>query len=100
MNRDLSSLLVHAMILGFPLTGPIAPLVNGLDSRTTSRKFRTMALEMRPACEACGAGLPFDAVAYICSYECTFCQRCAESGEHACPNCGGELVRRPRRASE
>ncbi|MEE9143107.1 MAG: DUF1272 domain-containing protein [Gammaproteobacteria bacterium] len=25
---------------------------------------------------------------------------CAEQMEHTCPNCGGELVRRPRRESE
>jgi hypothetical protein len=56
-----------------------------------------MALEMRPRCESCGADLPPDAEAYICSYECTFCEACAEAGWHACPNCGGELVRRPRR---
>ena len=59
-----------------------------------------MALELRSTCEGCGAALPADGTAYICSYECTFCARCAESGERACPNCGGELVRRPRRSRE
>ena len=58
-----------------------------------------MALEMRPVCERCGAALAADAAAAICSYECTFCVACAESMEHVCPNCGGELVARPRRAS-
>jgi hypothetical protein len=56
-----------------------------------------MSLEMRMECEGCGAALPADGTAFICSYECTFCERCAESGARACPNCGGELVRRPRR---
>ncbi|MEE8502008.1 MAG: DUF1272 domain-containing protein [Kiloniellales bacterium] len=33
----------------------------------------------------------------MCSYECTFCGACSESMGHVCPNCGGELVCRPRR---
>lgn len=59
-----------------------------------------MSLEMKPACETCAAPLALDAVAFICSYECTFCPACA-AGRHggACPNCGGELVARPRRAA-
>jgi hypothetical protein len=36
-------------------------------------------------------------VAYICSYECTYCASCAEQMNFVCPNCEGELVRRPRR---
>ncbi|HET9334241.1 MAG TPA: DUF1272 domain-containing protein [Gemmatimonadota bacterium] len=52
---------------------------------------------MRSLCETCGAPLPADATAFICSHECSFCERCAASGARACPNCGGELVRRPRR---
>jgi hypothetical protein len=56
-----------------------------------------MALEMRSACEGCGRSLPADAAAYICSYECTFCSICADRTEKVCPNCGGELVHRPRR---
>jgi hypothetical protein len=56
-----------------------------------------MALEMRTACERCGAALNLGSDAAICSFECTFCTSCAESMEHVCPNCGGELVRRPRR---
>ena len=56
-----------------------------------------MTLEMRTACERCGAALDHGADAAICSHECTFCPACAEAMEHVCPNCGGELVRRPRR---
>lgn len=56
-------------------------------------------LELRPSCERCDADLPPDSRdARICSFECTFCARCAEgvlSG--LCPNCGGELLRRPIR---
>jgi hypothetical protein len=56
-----------------------------------------MALEMRTECERCQAPLPAEAAATICTFECTFCPDCAASLEHVCPNCGGELVARPRR---
>jgi hypothetical protein len=56
-----------------------------------------MALAMRPTCEGCGVELPADGTAFICSYECTFCSRCSGGGARRCPNCQGELVRRPRR---
>jgi len=56
-----------------------------------------MALEMRPICEKCSAPTPYEAAAFICSYECTFCATCTESMKRICPNCGGELVARPRR---
>ncbi|TML67057.1 MAG: DUF1272 domain-containing protein [Actinobacteria bacterium] len=53
---------------------------------------------MRTECERCGVALPPDSDrACICSYECTFCEMCAEETAHRCPNCGGELLRRPRR---
>ena len=56
-----------------------------------------MALEMRPACEKCSAALSPTATAYICTFECTFCEACAQAMQRVCPNCGGELVRRPRK---
>jgi len=56
-----------------------------------------MALKMKPACERCNAGLAAEGEAYICSYECTFCHNCAVELHRRCPNCGGELVARPRR---
>ncbi|MCI0613175.1 DUF1272 domain-containing protein [bacterium] len=52
---------------------------------------------MKNACERCGKPLPFDALSYICSFECTFCPHCTASFEWQCPNCRGELVRRPKR---
>lgn len=58
-----------------------------------------MALEMRATCERCSNNLSPTGVAFICSYECTFCQTCSESMEYTCPNCGGELVKRPNRKS-
>lgn len=55
-------------------------------------------LEMKSICETCETPLVADGDAVICSYECTFCITCAEQ-THArkCPNCGGELVIRPKR---
>ena len=55
-------------------------------------------LELRPGCECCNTDLPGDAAgAFICSFECTFCHSCADKLAMRCPNCGGELVSRPRR---
>jgi hypothetical protein len=56
-----------------------------------------MALEMRDRCERCSETLVSDDDAYICTYECTFCPCCRDALQAVCPNCGGELVRRPRR---
>ncbi|MCG6538629.1 DUF1272 domain-containing protein [Pseudomonas sp. KSR10] len=59
-------------------------------------------LELRPGCECCDTNLPPEsAEAVICSFECTFCTTCAQSKlGFVCPNCGGELVARPRRPVE
>ena len=60
-----------------------------------------MALELRPNCECCDRDLPPESrEAMICSFECTFCADCAtDTLAGICPNCGGELVRRPIRPS-
>ncbi|QRM56506.1 DUF1272 domain-containing protein [Sinorhizobium sp. BG8] len=59
-------------------------------------------LELRPNCECCDRDLPPESRdAMICTFECTFCADCATgvlSG--ICPNCSGELVRRPVRPVE
>ena len=56
-------------------------------------------LQLRPNCECCNRDLPPAAVdARICSFECTFCADCADTRlQRICPNCGGDLVRRPIR---
>lgn len=56
-------------------------------------------LALRPNCECCDRDLPADAPdALICSFECTFCTTCGDGLlGRTCPNCGGELVQRPRR---
>jgi hypothetical protein len=59
-------------------------------------------LQLRPNCECCDRDLaPASTDARICSFECTFCSKCADGvlgGK--CPNCGGELVRRPIRPAD
>jgi uncharacterized protein len=57
-------------------------------------------LQLRPNCECCDIDLPPQSTAArICSFECTFCATCAQEVlAGICPNCGGELVPRPRRA--
>jgi len=56
-------------------------------------------LSLRPNCERCDVDLPPDSrEARICSFECTFCADCADGPlAGRCPNCTGELVRRPIR---
>jgi hypothetical protein len=56
-----------------------------------------MSLEMRTVCERCSAKLQLDGPAFICSHECTFCEACAGALGRICQNCGGELLKRPRR---
>lgn len=59
-------------------------------------------LQLRPSCECCDRDLPpASPDARICSYECTFCAACADGRLGGrCPNCGGELVRRPIRPAD
>lgn len=56
-------------------------------------------LQLRPNCECCNKDLPPASLeARICTFECTFCADCAQVILHGqCPNCGGDLVARPRR---
>lgn len=56
-------------------------------------------LALRPNCECCDKDLPPGSLdAMICTFECTFCTTCSSSRfAGICPNCTGELVRRPIR---
>jgi uncharacterized protein len=56
-----------------------------------------MALEMKATCEKCGGAIAPADRAFICAHECTFCAACSTAMGQVCSNCGGELVRRPRR---
>lgn len=59
-------------------------------------------LEIRPNCECCDCDLSPDSNdVFICSFECTFCLTCKMKFlNELCPNCGGELVKRPTRSIE
>jgi hypothetical protein len=86
-----------------------APRPSGVRSDKPARRRWTIAapwqtiagtmLQLRPSCECCDVDLPADSRrARICSFECTFCEDCAETRlGNVCPNCGGELVSRPVR---
>ena len=59
-------------------------------------------LELRPNCDCCDRDLPPESRdAVICTFECTYCADCADTKLGGlCPNCGGELVRRPVRPAD
>ena len=59
-------------------------------------------LTLRPNCECCNKDLPNESTeARICTFECTFCADCVTTKlAGICPNCGGELVVRPRRPAD
>ena len=61
-----------------------------------------MILDLCPDCHHCGRDLQPDThEAWICSFECTFCTDCADNRFHfTCPNCGGNLERRPTREAK
>ena len=70
--------------------------LNSGETGATNGKV-TMALLMKSECEKCGTRLEPAGEAYICSYECTFCRQCTTALNEVCPNCSGELVKRPRK---
>ena len=54
-------------------------------------------LELRPSCECCDKDLPPAATdAMICTYECTFCRDCVETGSRACVRTAAAIFRRAR----
>ena len=59
-------------------------------------------LELRSNCENCGKDLPNNSTeAMICSFECTFCEKCVNDVLYnVCPNCGGGFEKRPIRPME
>lgn len=54
-------------------------------------------LKMKNQCEKCHAQTGLADIAFICSFECTFCADCTQKMSNICPNCSGELVKRPIR---
>ena len=90
-----------ALALCFGLDAVTAMIVMMGRGRAAAGEVTSM-LQLRPSCECCDRDLsPDSRDAFICSFECTFCRDCTErilGG--TCPNCGGELVRRPARPLE
>jgi len=81
------------------VTGPGSPLCDPADADRLQDEGDHM-LEMRTECEGCQRPLPGDSTeATICSFECTWCTSCAADRQGRCPNCTGELVRRPTRVA-
>lgn len=54
-------------------------------------------MENKFICEKCNKQLTLQDSAFICSYECTFCENCTKTMNSICPNCSGELLLRPKR---
>jgi uncharacterized protein len=67
--------------------------------QTIDEERRKEMLELRGFCECCAKELPPDSnEALICSFECTFCADCVRDVlDGVCPNCGGDLTKRPTR---
>jgi MFS family permease len=83
-----------------PLTLPPIMTLGRRRTTVSSRlRRRKRMLELRPNCECCNKDLPPTADdAMICTFECTFCSECTETKlNNVCPNCGGDLQRRPIR---
>lgn len=59
-------------------------------------------LTLKPNCECCDKDLPPAANdALICTFECTFCTSCNDTYlKGVCPNCGGNLEKRPVRPAD
>ena len=55
-------------------------------------------LEMKKERLKCFTPLGLASEAMICSYECTYCVKCAEENNSVCQNCNGDLQKRPNRS--
>lgn len=59
-----------------------------------------MSPEIRVAYQCCEATLRHGGPAFVCGYECSFCEGCATVMNRICLNCGGEIVRRSGNGKE
>ena len=48
-------------------------------------------MELKIKCEKCESPLKTNDVAYLCSYECTYCKKCTIELKNKCQNCQGKL---------
>lgn len=76
---------------------PFILTVSGKGYRLAHRAESKIGLTMKTTCERCRTHLRPDSPAAICSYECTYCEPCAQAVYHVCKNCAGELQPRPKR---
>jgi uncharacterized protein len=59
-------------------------------------------LALKPNCQCCDSDIAANSAnAFICTFECTYCEACATGRlNFVCPACGGNLVVRPTRPPE
>jgi uncharacterized protein len=57
-----------------------------------------MTEKVKDKCEKCGRELKTGSNAYSCSYNCTFCAKCAKEMNYICPNCSGKLSKRKKKS--
>ncbi len=51
-------------------------------------------MELRTKCEKCEIPLKPNDAAFLCSYECTYCEPCTKELKNTCQNCQGKLESR------
>ena len=68
------------------------------DQGITSWYIRTTDVRNEKECLKCFTPLGLASEAMICSYECTYCVKCAEENNAVCQNCNGDLQKRPNRS--
>lgn len=100
-GRYVRLLTRHPTRTGLRVTPAGLSFGSGLARRTfpLSQSYHVAMLEIRQNCECCDRSLAVhDSDVYICSFECTWCADCvATFAGGACPNCGGNLAKRPIR---
>ena len=57
-------------------------------------------LKMKSKCKKYLQSLSHESLAFICSYECTFCESGTTTMQNICPNCSGNLCERPKRTKQ
>ncbi len=77
---------------------PFILTVSGKGYRLAYQTESKIGLAMKTHCERCQTHLAPESTAMICSYECTYCEMCAQALHHVCSNCAGELQQRPKRS--
>ena len=69
-------------------------LLKAAEDEERNGNLRRLMTTPKDKCEKCGAALTVTTDGYACSFQCTFCEPCAEGYKHICPNCSGQLSAR------